>query len=80
MARIKNLKNRLKQSKCIIDRMEYEAKPESYNKWRKRVHAIMGADFYKVGRLHQVFEFSGGWQERTRKQSESARKHQLTIN
>lgn len=80
MARIKNLKNRLKQSKCIIDRMGYEAELESFEAWRSRVHAVMGAGFYKIGRLHQVFEFSTGWNKRTKKQKESARKHQLTIN
>ncbi len=79
MARIKNLKNRLKQSKCIIDRMGYEAEPESFEAWRKRVHAFMGISYFKIVRLSAVFDYQTGWNKRTRKQKESARKHQLTI-
>lgn len=56
-----------------------ETKPESFKQWQKRVHAVMGNGYFKVVRLSDVFNYQTGWNRRTEKQKESARKHQLTI-
>lgn len=67
------------KSQCIISRMGYEAKPESFDKWSKRVCICMGAGYFKITRLDQVFSYSTGWQRRTEKQKDNAKKNCLTI-
>ncbi len=60
--------------------MTIEEKPQSFKQWQESVHSVMGSKYFIIARLSDVVDYPTGWQRRTRKQKENARKNQLTIN
>ncbi len=79
--RISSVKRRLRRTKDILDNVEEDPKPESYNTWRNRVYAYIEVQdryFFKgrVGRRRDFFFECFG---RPAKQTEQARKYNLHL-